>query len=48
MKKFLTILAIIALTLASCSKDKENCNCNNDNGNMVALKPLQLLSNLTK
>lgn len=50
MKKFLTILAIIALTLASCSKDKENCNCNNDNGNnggtktpTATIKPNQIM-----
>lgn len=55
MKKFLTILAIIALTLASCSKDKENCNCNNDNGNnggtktpTATIKPNQIMLGFPK
>ena len=55
MKKFLTILAIIALTLASCSKDKENCNCNNDNGNnggtntpTATIKPNQIILGFPK
>ena len=55
MKKFLTILAIIALTLASCSKDKESCNCNNDNGNhggtntpTATIKPNQIILGFPK
>ena len=55
MKKFLTILAIIALTLASCSKDKENCNCNNDNSNnggtntpTATIKPNQIILGFPK
>ena len=55
MRKILTTLAVIALTLASCSKDKENCNCNNDNGNnggtktpTATIKPNQIMLGFPK
>ena len=45
MRKILTTLAVIALTLASCSKEKENCNCNNGGTTTptTTIKPNQIM-----